>query len=57
VHNAPADATGLANRALASENGFDYAAIPGTTHLLQLEEPAACADAALEFLRAVSPAI
>ena len=46
-------ATGLSNRALAAEGGFDYVAIPGTSHLLQLEEPAACADAALEFLGAM----
>jgi pimeloyl-ACP methyl ester carboxylesterase len=46
-------ATGLSNRALAAEGGFDYAAIPGTSHLLQLEEPAACADAALDFLREI----
>jgi pimeloyl-ACP methyl ester carboxylesterase len=44
-------ATGLANRALAIEGGFDYCAIPGTSHLLQLEEPAACAEAALEFVK------
>jgi len=43
-------ATALSNRALATEGGFDYTAIPGTTHLLQLEEPAACAEAALKFL-------
>ena len=43
-------ATGLSNRALAAEGGFDYRAIPGTSHLLQLEEPDLCADAALEFL-------
>jgi pimeloyl-ACP methyl ester carboxylesterase len=43
-------ATGLSNRALAAEGGFEYRAIPGTSHLLQLEEPAACAEAALEFL-------
>jgi pimeloyl-ACP methyl ester carboxylesterase len=43
-------ATGLSNRALAHEAGFDYRAIPGTSHLLQLEEPAACADAALGVL-------
>jgi pimeloyl-ACP methyl ester carboxylesterase len=42
--------TGLANRALAAEGGFDYAAIPGTSHLLQLEEPEACAAAALASL-------
>jgi pimeloyl-ACP methyl ester carboxylesterase len=46
-------ATALSNRALAAEGGFDYAAIPGTTHLLQLEEPAACAEAALQFLREI----
>jgi len=46
-------ATGLSNRALAKEGGLDYRAIPGTSHLLQLEEPAVCADAALEFLAAV----
>ena len=43
-------ATALSNRALAQEGGFDYRAIPGTSHLLQLEEPAACADAALAAL-------
>ncbi len=43
-------ASGLSNRALASDGGFDYAAIPGTSHLLQLEEPAACAEAALSAL-------
>jgi pimeloyl-ACP methyl ester carboxylesterase len=43
-------ATALANRALAREGKFDYRAIPGTSHLLQLEEPAACAEAALSAL-------
>ena len=43
-------ATALSNRALAREGGFDYRAIPGTSHLLQLEEPAACAEAALSAL-------
>ena len=43
-------ATGLANRALAAESGFDYRAVPGTSHLLQLEAPAACAEAALAVL-------
>jgi pimeloyl-ACP methyl ester carboxylesterase len=42
--------TALSNRALARDGGFDYAAIPGTGHLLQLEAPDACAEAALEFL-------
>jgi len=46
-------ATALSNRALAAEGGFDYIAIPGTTHLLQLEEPAICADAALDFLTSI----
>ena len=52
-------ATALSNRALAAEGAFDYVAIPGTTHLLQLEEPAACAAAALEFLSEIgfSPGI
>jgi pimeloyl-ACP methyl ester carboxylesterase len=43
-------ATGLSNRALAAEGGFDYRSIPGTSHLLQLEQPDACATMALEFL-------
>jgi pimeloyl-ACP methyl ester carboxylesterase len=46
-------ATGLSNRALAAEGGFDYAAVPGTTHLLQLEEPDSCAEAALAFLDSI----
>ncbi len=44
-------ATALSNRALAAEGGFAYRAIPGTSHLLQLEEPAACADAVLDALQ------
>lgn len=43
--------TALSNRALAEFGGFDYAAIPGTSHLLQLEAPDACCEAAREFLR------
>jgi pimeloyl-ACP methyl ester carboxylesterase len=43
-------ATALSNRALAQEGGFDYYAVPGTSHLLQLEEPARCAEAALSAL-------
>ena len=42
--------TALSNRALAAEGSYDYLAMPGTGHLLQLEAPAACAEAALEFL-------
>jgi pimeloyl-ACP methyl ester carboxylesterase len=44
------DPTPLSNQALAREGGFDYLAMPGTGHLLQLERPAACADAARAFL-------
>jgi pimeloyl-ACP methyl ester carboxylesterase len=43
-------ATALSNRALAQEGGFDYRAIPSTSHLLQLEKPATCAEAALAAL-------
>src|SRR5581483_10519328 len=45
-------ATALSNRALAEEGGFAYRAIPGTSHLLQLEEPALCAAAARAVLAA-----
>lgn len=45
--------TALSNQALAQEGGYDYLALPGAGHLLQLEQPAACADAALEFLRRI----
>jgi pimeloyl-ACP methyl ester carboxylesterase len=44
------DPTALSNQALAQEGGFDYLAMPGTGHLLQLEKPQACADAVQEFL-------
>jgi len=47
------DATALSNRALAREGGYDYLAVPGTGHLLQLEAPAACADAVRAFLEEV----
>jgi pimeloyl-ACP methyl ester carboxylesterase len=47
------DATALANEALAREGGYDYLAMPGTGHLLQLEKPQACADAVREFLAKV----
>lgn len=45
--------TALSNQALAQFGGFDYAAIPGTSHLLQLEAPNACAEAARELLRSL----
>ena len=44
------DPTALSNQALAQEGGYDYVSLPGTGHLLQLEKPAACADAVREFL-------
>ena len=47
------DATALSNQALAREGGYDYLAMPGTGHLLQLEKPQACADAVREFLQGV----
>jgi pimeloyl-ACP methyl ester carboxylesterase len=47
------DPTALSNQALAREGGYDYLAMPGSGHLLQLEKPAACADAVLEFLAKV----
>jgi pimeloyl-ACP methyl ester carboxylesterase len=43
--------TALSNQALAREGGFDYRAIPGTGHLLQLEKPEACGAVAIEFLK------
>ncbi len=47
------DATALSNQALGREGGYDYLAMPGTGHLLQLEKPAACAEAVREFLARV----
>ncbi len=34
--------TATANKAMAEEGGYDYIAIPGTSHMLQLEKPEAC---------------
>jgi pimeloyl-ACP methyl ester carboxylesterase len=47
------DPTALSNEALAREGRFDYLAMPGTGHLLQLEKPAACADAVREFFQKI----
>lgn len=44
-------ATALSNRALARDGGFDYLAVPETSHLMQLEKPGVCAEAALDALR------
>ncbi len=34
----------MANRALGTENGYDYEAVPNTGHLQQIERPDACAE-------------
>ena len=38
------------NRALGVENGYDYAFVPGTGHMLQIEKPTECARLVEEFL-------
>ncbi len=38
------EAPALICKSLADESGIDYVSVPGTTHLLQLEEPVLCAD-------------
>lgn len=43
--------TGVANLALATEGGYEYDAIPETGHLLQIENPQACRDSMIAFLR------
>lgn len=45
-----APATGAANRALGTENGYDYQAVPDTGHLQQIERPGVCGDILLDFL-------
>ena len=42
--------TGRANQALGLENGYDYSFVPGTGHMLQIENPEACARLTLAFL-------
>jgi len=42
--------TGVANRALGIEGGYDYSAVQGTGHLLQVEKPEECVRLTLEFL-------
>lgn len=43
--------TGIANQALAQEHGYEYAFVPETGHLLQVEKPAECREVMLAFLR------
>ena len=45
-----APATAQTNYALGTENGYDYAFVPGTGHLLQIEKPVECARLVEEFL-------
>ena len=43
--------TAAANFALAREGDYEYAAVPDSGHLLQIERPDACREAMLSFLR------
>jgi pimeloyl-ACP methyl ester carboxylesterase len=45
-----APATAQTNQALGLENGYDYAFVPGTGHLLQIEKPMECARLVEEFI-------
>jgi pimeloyl-ACP methyl ester carboxylesterase len=47
----------FANRALAREGGYVYETIPGTGHLLQIQQPEACRRAVLEFLAALGVSV
>ena len=42
--------TARTNQLLAAENGYDYAFVPGTGHLLQIEKPLECARVVEKFL-------
>ena len=44
-------ATGPTNHALGTENGYNYAFVEGTGHLLQIEKPAECARLVEEFVK------
>ncbi len=45
-----APATAQTNYALGTENGYDYDFVPGTGHLLQIEQPAECARLVEDFM-------
>jgi pimeloyl-ACP methyl ester carboxylesterase len=45
-----ARAPGKVNRALSEVHGHAYEAVPGTTHMLQVEAPEACARIVVDFL-------
>jgi pimeloyl-ACP methyl ester carboxylesterase len=46
----PGAATGIANRALSLEGGYDYDFVEETDHLLQIEKPQECVRVTLRFL-------
>ncbi|MDP6175329.1 MAG: alpha/beta hydrolase [Rhodospirillales bacterium] len=46
-----APATARTNQALGEEMGYDYEAVPGTGHLLQIEKPVECAAVLRNFLK------
>jgi len=48
-----APAPAFANRALAQEFGYEYEAIAGTGHLLQIQKPEECRRSMLDFLDAL----
>ena len=43
--------TAYANKALHEEMGYDYASVPNTGHMLQIESPEACANEVFEFIK------
>ena len=45
-----APATAETNRVLGIENGYDYAFVPGSGHMLQIEKPSECARLVEQFL-------
>jgi pimeloyl-ACP methyl ester carboxylesterase len=45
-----APAMAQTNYALGTENEYDYDFVPGTGHLLQIEQPADCARLVEEFV-------
>jgi pimeloyl-ACP methyl ester carboxylesterase len=45
-----APATAQTNYALGTENGYDYDFVPGTGHLLQIEQPAECVRLVEDFM-------
>jgi len=50
----PGAATGIANRALSVEGGYDYDFVEETDHLLQIERPEECIGLTMEFVNQCS---